>query len=255
MRNLLRLAFVVCALPLAMGAQGDGCAANSASPAPDVRGIWTIAYDDTIGIEVKIGGAVYHEELGAQGGSFTINHQGMPFTFSLDCARPDVVCPSEAWPTRVVVEQRDVMHQHQMVVNLPQASCAGQLEKPAPGTCGAGTSNPNCDLVCDGGITVATREHFGVIGENGSTFRLYLGGGVVTNGINCALLGYSLADADLENVGTAGADWEATEMNAGLVTVGFAGACLFAGTMDASTQAALVGAELKFTTGFTGIKQ
>ena len=30
---------------------------------------------------------------------------------------------------------------------------------------------------------------------------------------------------------------------------------LFAGTMDSQTQAVLVGAELKFTTGFTGTKQ
>ena len=255
MLDKLRLALVALPLPLLMGAQGDGCAANSQSPAPDVRGTWGITYDDTIGIEVKIGGAVYHSELGAGGGQFTINHQGKPYTFNLDCARADVVCPSEAWPTRVVIEQRDVNHQHQMIVNLPQASCMGALEKPAPGTCGLGTSNPNCDLVCDGGITVKTVEHWGVIGETGDTFRLYLGGGIVTNGINCAMLGYSVADADLENVGEAGMDWESTEMNAGLVTIGFAGACLFAGTMDGTTQAALVGAELKFTTGFTGVKQ
>ncbi len=239
-----------------MGAQGDGCAAGSMSAAPDVRGQWSIAYDDTIGVEVKIGGAVYTEELGAQGGTFTITHQGKPYTFDLDCARPDIVCPSEAWPKTVVIEQRDVQHQHQMVVNLPQAACTGELTKPAPGTCGAGTSNPNCDLICDGGITVATHEHFGVIGEAGNTFRLYLGGGIVTNGLNCAMLGYSVADASLETMGSAASmDWEADAMDAGLVTIGFSGACLFAGTMDSQTQAVLVGAELKFTTGFTGTKQ
>ena len=255
MMKTLRLALLVPALPLVMGAQGDGCAANSTSPAPDVRGTWDIEYDDTIGIEVKIGGAVYHSELGAGGGSFTINHDGKPYTFDLDCARPDIVCPSEAWPTQVLIEQRDVAKQHQMWVNLPQASCTGALMKPAPGTCGAGTTNPNCDLVCDGGITVKTTEHWGVIGESGDTFRLYLGGGIVTNGINCAMLGYSVADADLDTVGSPGADWEATEMSAGLVTIGYAGACLFAGQMDGTNQAVLVGAELKFTTGFTGAKQ
>ena len=57
------------ALPLAMGAKGDGCAANSTSPAPDVRGTWGITYDDRIGVEVKIGGAVYDAELGAANGS------------------------------------------------------------------------------------------------------------------------------------------------------------------------------------------
>jgi hypothetical protein len=69
------------------------------------------------------------------------------------------------------------------------------------------------------------------------------------------MLGYSVADADLETAGEAGMDWEATDMKAGLVTVGFAGACLFAGTVDNTNSAVLVGAELKFTTGFTGAKQ
>jgi hypothetical protein len=44
-------------------------------------------------------------------------------------------------------------------------------------------------------------------------------------------------------------------MEAGLVTIGYAGACLFAGTVDGTNQALLVGAEVKFTTGFTGAKQ
>lgn len=253
MRTKLLLA--MSSLPLMMGAQGDGCAAGSPSPAPDVRGTWGIAYDDTIGVEVKLGGAVYSAELGAAGGSFTINHQGTPYTFALDCGRPEIVCPSEAWPTRVLIEQRDVERQHQMIVNLPAAACSGALTKPAPGTCGTGTSNPNCDLVCGDDITVATRETFGVIGEAGESFRLYLGGGIVSNGLNCAMLGYSLADADLVTTGTAGEDWEATAMDAGLVTIGYAGACLFAGTVDGDNQALLVGAELKFTTGFTGDKQ
>lgn len=243
------------ALPFLVAAQGDGCAAGSTSPAPDVRGTWGLTYDDTIGIEVKIGGAVHDAEVGAAGGSFTINHAGKPYTFDLDCARPDIVCPSEAWPDRVVIEQRDVARQHQMIVNLPQQSCTGALEQPEPGTCGAGTSNPNCDLVCGGDITVRTAQAFGVIGETGETFRLYLGAGIVTNGINCAMLGYSVADADLVTEGAAGADWEAVGMEAGLVTIGYSGACLFAGTMNGTDQALLVGAEVKFTTGFTAAKQ
>jgi len=97
-------------------------------------------------------------------------------------------------------------------------------------------------------------EAFGVIGEAGESFRLYLGGGIVTNGLNCAMLGYSLADADLDTTGTRGEDWEAVAMQAGLVTIGYSGACLFAGTVDGTNQALLVGAEVKFTTGFTGAK-
>lgn len=244
------------ALPLMTGAQGDGCAAGSTSAAPDVRGTWAIDYDDAIGVEVKIGGAVYSQELGAGGGRFTISHQGRPYTFDLDCSRPDIVCPGEAWPDRVVIEQRDVMHQHQMIVNLPSAQCDRSLTQPAPGTCGAGTSNPNCDLICGGETTIHTAPAFGVIGETGDTFRLYLGGGVVTNGLNCAMLGYSVADASLVTSGKAAGPWEATAMSAGLVTIGYAGGCLFAGAApDGTTQALLAAAELKFTTGFTGTKE
>jgi hypothetical protein len=235
-----------------MGAQGDGCAAGSKSPAPDVRGTWAINYDNMIGVEAKIGGAVYNAELGANGGAFTINHQGKPYTFDLDCSRPEVGCPSKVWPNQVIVEQRDVMYQHQMVVDLPSTKCSGTLTDPAPGTCGTGTSNPNCDVVCNGSATLATQEKWGVIGEAGDSFRLYLGGGIVTNGINCAMLGYSVADAELVTSGKPD-HWTASAMRSGLVTVGFAGACLFTGPM--SDQASLVGAELKFTTGFTGNKE
>jgi hypothetical protein len=251
MRMNLTLALLALpTLPFIMGAKGDGCAAGSRSPAPDVRGTWNIDYDDMIGVEVKIGGAVYQSELGAAGGTVTINHQGKPYSFTLDCARP-----GEAWPTKVVVEQRDIEHQHQMVVNLPAARCDGALTQPAPGSCGSGTTNPNCDLVCGGDVTVRTAQAFGVIGETGDSFRLYLGGGIVTNGINCALLGYSVADADLVTDGRGGEDWEATEMKAGLVTVGYGGGCLFAGQINGDNQAVVVGAEVKFTTGFTGSKQ
>ena len=242
--------------PLLTGAQGDGCAAGSDSPAPDVRGAWDITYDDTIGVEVKIGGAVYTKELGRNGGSFSITHQGQTFPFTLDCGRPEVICPSEAWPTQVVIEQRNVGKQHQMVVTLPQQQCMGTLTKPAPGTCGTGTANPSCDLICNGDVQVASRETFGVIGETGQSFRLYLGAGIATNGINCALLGWSVADATLTSTGSASAgDWEAQSMDAGLVTVGYSGGCLWAGAAGDRNQATIVGAELKFTTGFVGDKR
>ena len=251
--RLRQLASISLLLPFVMGAQGDGCAAGSKSAAPDVRGTWDIAYDDTIGVEVKIGGATYTAELGASGGVFTIDHAGTPYTFDLDCGRPDIVCPGEAWPNQVVIEQRDVKLQHQMVVDLPSAQCDAALTQPEPGTCGTGTTNPNCDLVCGGDVTVETAQAFGVIGETGESFRLYLGAGIVTNGLNCAMLGYSVADANLVTEMTDG--WEATAMSAGLVTIGYAGGCLFAGTVNGTNQTLLVGAELKFTTGFTGTKE
>ncbi|MEZ4362874.1 MAG: hypothetical protein R3B48_21970 [Kofleriaceae bacterium] len=247
---------LLCSMPLLGGAKGDGCAAGSDSPAPDVRGTWDLTYDDMIGVEVKLGGAVYQAELGANGGTFTITHQGRTMPFTLDCARPEVLCPSEAWPAQAVLEQRNVGKQHQMVVTLPSQQCRGALSKPAPGTCGTGTANPSCDLVCEGEVQLGSREAFGVIGERGDTFRLFLGGGIATNGLNCALLGWSVADASLTTTGSAqDGDWEAQSMDAGLVTVGYSGGCLWAGAAGERTDAVIVGAEVKFTTGFTGTKR
>jgi hypothetical protein len=244
-------------LPLLGGAKGDGCASNSRSPAPDVAGTWDIAYDDVLGVEITIGGAVYQETLGATGGSFTIDHEGQPLSFDLDCARPEVLCPSEAWPAQVEAEQRNTTFEHRMIVTLPTQQCSGQMVAAVPAECGAGTNNPDCEAVCDGEVTVRQVERFGVIGETGETFRLYLGAGVITNGFNCALLGVSLADAELSSTGTAdGGDWQATSMDNGLVTVAYAGGCLWAGdpNLDGELEALLIGASVTFTTGFTGTR-
>lgn len=244
-------------LPFLGGAQGDGCAANSRSPAPDVTGTWDMTYDDTLGVRITIGGTVYEETLGAAGGSFTIDHEGQPLSFDLDCARPDVLCPSEAWPAQVEAEQRNTNFEHRMIVTLPTQSCDGQMVAASSDECGPGTNNPDCAAVCDGEVTVREVERFGVIGESGETFRLYLGAGVVTNGFNCALLGVSLADAELSTTGSAsGGDWEATSMDNGLVTVAYAGGCLWAGdpNLDGQLEALLIGASVEFTTGFTGVR-
>jgi len=256
--NRFRIALVAMLLPLAMGAKGDGCAANSRSPAPDVTGTWAITYDDMLDVEIKIGGATYTEQLGPQGGVINITHEGQPLTFDLDCSRPEILCPSEAWPATVTAEQRNTTYEHRMIVTLPTQSCSGQLVEPDPADCGDGTLNEDCDMVCDGDIIVRDVERFGVIGESGDTFRLYLGAGVATNGINCAILAASVADADLDTVGSADeGDWEATGMSAGLVTVGYAGGCLWAGdpNMDGQLEAIVLGASITFRTGFTGVRQ
>jgi len=244
-------------VPFAFAAKGDGCASSSSSDAPDVSGDWDVAYDDSLDVEIKIGGQVYNEQLGSAGGVINITHEGQPLSFDLDCERPEVVCPSEAWPETISIEQRNVQFEHRMIVTLPRQECSGSLVVPDASECGEGTLNPDCDEVCDGEVTVRERETFGVIGEAGESFRLYLGAGIATNGINCALLGISLADANLENEGLAGdPDWRSVAMSAGLVTVGYAGTCLWAGdpNMDGQLEALLLGASVTFTTGFTGTR-
>jgi hypothetical protein len=213
------------------------------------------AKGDRITVEVRIGGAVYEADLPASGGSFGIVHDGRALDFELDCGRPEVVCPSEAWPETVAIEQRNADLEHQMIVTLPTQTCSVPLRAPSDEECGAGTLNPDCESVCDGEVGVIESERFGVIGESGETFRLYLGAGLATNGFNCALLAVSLADAELENQGSAeGGDWTANAMHSGLVTVAYAGGCLWAGDpdMDQELEALLLGASVSFQTGFTG---
>lgn len=248
---------LVIAMPLLVGARGDGCAANSRTPAPDLEGSWEIVYDDMLDVEIRIGGSVYQESIGAAGGVIEIVHDGQPLSFDLDCERPEILCPSEAWPESVSITQRNAQFEHRMIVELPTQRCAGTLVDADPAECGPDTFNPECDQVCDGDVVTESSERFGVIGEDGESFRLYLGAGIATNGLNCALLGVSLADADLVNSGARGAaDWRSESMAAGLVTVGYAGGCLWAGDpdMDAELEALLLGASVKFTTGFTGAR-
>lgn len=251
-------AALILVAPFLMGAKGGcGGAAFSKTDAPDVSGTWNIAYDDKLGVEVTVGGKVYKQDLGAAGGKFTINHEGKPIEFNLDCSRPEVVCPSEAWPKQVKIEQRSAEYDHQMVVTLPLQSCSGKLVEPAPGKCGDGTSNPKCEKVCDGTVTVKSTEHFGVIEEDGSRFSFLLGAGVASNGVNCILLGISTVNADLVNTGSAATDnWTSTGMKNGVVTAGYAGGCLWAGDPngDKQIEALVLGAAVKFTTGFTGAR-
>src|SRR6185503_20427874 len=98
MRSLYRLGFLMVLAPTLMAAKGKGCGGDgdspaifSKTPAPDMTGSWDVTYDDTIDVEITIGGAVYTAEIGVAGGTVTIDHDGQPITFELDCARPEVV--------------------------------------------------------------------------------------------------------------------------------------------------------------------
>ncbi len=257
-RPLLVSALLVA--PLLAGAEGGGCggAINSRTDAPSMKGTWDITYDDRLDVEVKLGGAVYAESLPSSGGSFTIDHAGTPITFDLDCAKPEVICPSETWPRSVTAEHRNPNFPHRFFVSIPRQSCAGTLVDPDPAECGAGTNNEACEQVCDGAITTTNTDHFGVVNEAGTAFDLLLGAGVATNGINCALLGVSSAKANLGTEGSAAdGDWEAMKMNSGEVVVAYAGGCLWAGDPndDGTIEALTIGAEVRFTTGFDGVKR
>ncbi len=243
--------------PMAMGARGGCGPLTSTEPAPDVTGQWAIAYDDRLGVEIEIGGATYEAEIAAEGGSVHVDHGGFGFDFTLDCSRPEVVCPSEAWPAVVTAEQREPEYPHRMWVRIPKTECAGTLRAPAENECGEGTLNPDCEDVCDGEVVTVERDTFGVIDEPGTRFDLLLGGGAATNGVNCVLLGISSAHADIVSTGSAETeDWVAEQMTNGEVVTSYGGGCLWAGDpdMNGELKALVVGARVTFRTGFTGAR-
>jgi hypothetical protein len=187
-----------------------------------------------------------------QGGVVEIEHEGQPFTFELDCASEDVLCPSEAWPAVVEAEQRDENYPHQVHIILPAQECSGELREPEPDECGRGTPNPDCEDVCDGEMLTKERPLLGSISEDGEAFDILLGAGIATNGINCGLLGVSIARGDLVTEQDERA-WTVEGMDNGEIITGYSGACLWADDvdMDGDLEAAALGATLTFTTGFS----
>jgi hypothetical protein len=126
-----------------------------------------------------------------------------------------------------------------------------------PEECGEHTLNPECEDVCDGEMVADTEDRFGLISEDGSEMSVLLGAGVASNGVNCALLGVSLASADLVSAGTAeGGDWLGTHLAEGEVTVGYAGGCLWADDVDGDDdyEAVVLEASIVFSTPFTGLR-
>ena len=255
--TLATAALMAAVSPLLGGANGCGPVFSN-TPAPDMTGVWDVAYENDLDVVIRLGGSVYTATVGAQGGVVVIDHDGQPITFDLDCDRPEVICPSEVWPAYVTVRQDDPYYPHRIWVTIPQQHCSGLIVPADPSECGPGTLNEACEDVCEGAIVTTETETFGVIDEPGQSFDLLLGGGVATNGINCALLAWSAAHADLVTTGSADTDdWEAHAMLDGEVVAGYAGACLWAGDPDGDAQleALVLGASVELRTAFSGEKR
>lgn len=256
-RLFVALTFVATA-PFVMGAEG-GCGGTfgSKDPAPVVSGQWRITYDPNLSVTVKIGGSAYVQTLSPSGGAFTVTHGGKSYPFNIDCSKPEVICPSEVWATQVSIDQRDPTYQHRMWVSIPVQQCSGTTAAPAAGTCGSGTLNPDCKPVCNGTVTTTNADAFGLIRDGGTGFDLLLGAGVATNGINCALLGLSVAQSSLVNTGFMGSSsWKSTMMPDGQVKTGYAGGCVWAGGVgvDGKPEALVLGASIEMSTKFTGTR-
>ena len=247
---------LVLVLPALFGFSRCGALVDP-DPAPEVTGTWDVEYEDTQAVTIEIGGAVYTAELGLQGGTVEIDHEGEPFTFELDCASEDVQCPSEIWPEEVELDQRVEEYPHRMWMIIPGQECETEPVEPLPEECGEDTHNPDCLPVCGGELIEEDQEVFGLISDAGDEFELYLGASVASNGVNCALLGVSRAVGNIVSTGTSeDGDWAAEEMTDGRVIVGYTGGCLWADDVDGDEEleALVLGASLTFESSFSAVR-
>jgi len=236
---------IIVTLLFVMGAKGDGCVFSSNAPAPNISEQWSIEYEDNLQME----GATYWGEVSGSGCSFEFEHKGRLFSFDLDCARPEVLCPSEGWPTQIERVQRNSNFLRQESVHIPIHVCDGELRAPELSSCGTGTKNEGCKPVCDGDLRIIERERTTVIGNAGNTFQVYLGDGAVSSGVNCLLLATSLADAGLINEGSEkDGNWRTRMLETGLVSASYPAGCLALGVSGEDSEVVL-GAQ---STSFSG---
>ena len=181
------ISLIVACAPLLGGAEGDCGPAFARDPAPDMSGAWNISYDDEFTVKVTLGAGAarreYTRTVSATGGTFQVplTPDGSEMlTFDLDCTRPEVVCPSEVWPTMPSIRQNHPDYTHRIFLQLPTQQCSGNMVAPDDAECGAGTLNPDCEMVCDGDVATVVREAFGTIRDDEAGFDILLGGGVAT---------------------------------------------------------------------------
>lgn len=240
-------------------------------PAPDVRGTWEVTYDDQVDVEIDLGGALYVGTITGASGSVGFTHDGTPLALDLDCDDPLVTCPSELFPAEVLLEQRrfqDAPHQVHMVVSDQECDGVMRLPDPNLGECGGETGVDCTDEICDGDVIEVDKVALGSISNPvppqpllGSTpyyaIGIALSGGIAIPTANCILVGGSFADADIEYDGTYDPEeptMDAHTLASGVITVIYRGGC-FWGAADAQVAGvALLGAEIRLTTGFTASK-
>jgi hypothetical protein len=147
-----------------------------------MSGAWNIQYDDMLTVKVTIGAGAarreYTRTISATGGTFEVplTPDGNEMvTFNLDCSREDVVCPSEVWPQMPSIRQNHPEYTHRIFLQLPTQECSGNMVAPEMSECGAGTLNPDCDMVCDADVVTVTREAFGTITDDETSFNILLG--------------------------------------------------------------------------------
>lgn len=274
----IRMATVMVAFLSAFVCMGPGqCGLGlqrwfSTNPAPDVQGDWDVTYDDQIDVEIDIGGSIYSGSITGDSGSISFTHDGNPVDLPLDCSYAWVVCPSEIFPSTVTLEQRrfqDLPHQVHMTLNSTECAGTPRLPDETAEECDSADENRPCDVeICDDVVTT-TKTTIGTISDPGDTLQrhpdfdlnLLLGGDFAMPTANCVLTSWSIAQADIVYTGDYDVDATEPEMMGESLTNGeiiteYGGACFwFEEDYTGDLRAALLGATITLTTGFTAEKQ
>lgn len=245
----------------------------STNPAPDMQGQWDVTYDDRISVEIDIGGSVYSGHVTGDSGSISFTHDGNDVNLPLNCSLAWVVCPSEIFPDTVELEQRQFQerpHQVHMTVNTTECAGSPRLPDESAGECDSSDENRPCDQeICDDVIETSSTT-IGTISDPGETserhpdfdINLLLGGDFAMPTANCVLTSWSIAQADITYTGYYDVDateptMDGTGLTNGEIITEYGGACFWfeetAYTGD--LRAALLGATITLTTGFTAEKR
>lgn len=278
-RELLIISLLLLFIPLIMAPGRCGTSAGgffSSDPAPDMRGTWSVQYDNTLEIQLDLGGgAVQTETVPANGGTVTFLVNGNPVELNLDCSKDWITCPSEVWTDTVAFDQPNfVARPHQVEMSVTDTECSSpRLPVEADGECVSGSDEFPCDEeICDPENVQETRVKVVASISNpvppdpvaGSkpeyTLGILLNGGFAVPTANCVLLAASTADADIVYDGNFEPEPEAPTMSAtdlenGLVNVHLLGACFWGQIVDEQLRAALLSAHIRLSTGFTASKQ
>jgi len=229
------------ALPLMIGvapflmAPSCGGGGGNTDNVPDVGGTWALTFADDLSVEIDIGGMVYNPTLAGGSDTVTVTHDGQPVSYTVDCARDLVVCPSELLPATVMLVQPRT-DPRSIQLQVTESECRG----------GEVTEG-----MCTGTLVERTTTREGVISEDGRSFTVVLGGGAVVAG-SCALLTISLADGDFTTSGAPGM-LNADAITNGTPTAAFGGGCRLVGMadLDPGLEAAAAGASVQLSSSFT----
>jgi len=210
-----------------------------------------IDYDNAIGVEVKIGGAIY-----TRSSARPVARSRSTTRASRTRSTSRAAAPRSSAERGMAEPGGDRAAQRRAPAPDDRQPACGELRRaltqPAAGTCGAGTSNPSVTRVRRqrhdqdaGGVRViarpATRSASTSAAASSPTASTARCSGTRSRTPT------SCRRASPRRVGS-------DRVRGGSRDDRLLGACLFAGTVNGTDQALLVGAEIKFTTGFTGTK-